>query len=43
MQPHYQFVESQFTLRSDAQHSNYCDLIEQDDLPASDIQIEGLY
>ena len=33
-----QFVESQFTLRSDEQHSNYCDLLEQDDLPTIDVQ-----
>ncbi len=31
-------MESEFTLRSDTQHSNYCDLLEQEDLPPSDIQ-----
>lgn len=31
-------MESRFTLRSNTQHSNYCDLLERDDLPAADIQ-----
>ena len=33
-----QFVESQFTLRSDEQHSYHCDVLERNDLSSADQQ-----
>ena len=32
------FVESEFELRSDSQYSDHCDLLEQENLLAADLQ-----
>ena len=34
----FQFVESEFELRSDAKHSYHCDVLERSDLSAADQQ-----